>query len=107
MTDPLHVDSDGVRNLARVQSDVASALDDAIGVAASEIAGFEQRYGPIAEPARHPLREILDARADLLNTLSRTSSELADRLTAAARAYDTADDAEAAALRDSDLDGER
>ena len=100
MTDPLHVDPDGVRNLARVQSDVASALDAAIGVAASEIAGFEQRYGPIAEPARNPFREILAVRADVLNTLSRTSSDLAERLTAAAREYERGDDAEAAALRE-------
>lgn len=101
MTDPLHVDPDGVHNLARVQSDVASALDDAIGVSASEIEGFEQRYGPIAEPARNPLREILAARDNVLNTLSRNSSELAERLTAAAREYERGDDAEAAALHDS------
>lgn len=104
--DPVHVDPDGVRGLARVQSDVASALISAVEAADSELAGFEGRYGPIAEPARDPLAAILTARDELLRSLSGTSGDLADRLSGAARAYTGADEAEAEVLSDiKHLDG--
>lgn len=102
--DPVEVDPDGVRNLARVQSDVATDLDAAVRAAGDELAGFERRYGPIASPALNPLGVIVAARGAVLADLSRTSGELSELLAGAAQAYASADEAEAAALRDVDID---
>ena len=97
-----HVDPAGLRNLARVQSEVVAALDDTVGASTAEITGYEQRYGPIAAPAQGALSAALAARVDVLTALSRASADLSDRLVSAAQAYERGDETEAAALRDVD-----
>lgn len=102
--DPFRVDPDGVRNLARAHSDVAAALDDAMGLSVHEIGGFEQRYGQIAAPAERAVSEILAARIDVLTELSSTSADLSDRLSGAVHAYERSDESAAASLRSTGLD---
>jgi len=99
MTDPLHVQLDGVRSYAQIHDQVVSALSQVMGSAAPEALGVEMSHGPIASAVSGALSQVLGNRQDTLQTTSTSAQAISELLQKAAQIYEQGDQKGAATLR--------
>lgn len=88
MTDPLHVQTDGVLNYSQLHSDVAAGLSGLAGVDGS---GIETTHGVIASAVNTALSGVLAGRQNTLGVTSTAASTISDLLQKAAQAYAAGD----------------
>lgn len=88
MTDPLHVQTDGVLNYSQLHSDVAAALSGLAGVDGS---GVETSHGVIATAVNTALSGVLTGRQNTLGVTSTAASTISELLQKAAQAYAAGD----------------
>lgn len=96
MTDPLFVQTDGVRDLSEVHSQVVSGLS---GLTAAESTGVQTSHGAIASAVSSALSHVLDGRGATLGATSTSASTIADLLQKAAGAYAAGDEEGASRLK--------
>lgn len=88
MTDPLHVQTDGVLNYSQLHSDVAAGLSGLAGVDGS---GVETSHGLIASAVNTALSGVLAGRQSTLGVTSTAASTISELLQKAAQAYAAGD----------------
>ncbi|MCX2716070.1 type VII secretion target [Mycolicibacterium sp. J2] len=88
MTDPLHVQTDGVLNYSQLHSDVAAGLSGLAGVDGS---GVETSHGTIASAVNTALSGVLAGRQNTIGVTSTAASTISDLLQKAAQAYAAGD----------------
>lgn len=96
MTDPLHVQTDGVLNYSQLHSDVAAGLS---GLADVDGSGVETSHGQIASAVSTALSQVLAGRQSTLGVTSTAASTISDLLQKAAQAYAAGDQQGAERLR--------
>ncbi|MGW0159045.1 type VII secretion target [Mycobacterium sp. NPDC003323] len=84
MSDPLHVQTDGVLNYSQIHADVRSGLS---GLAAPEGSGVQNSHGAIASSVSTALGSVLSGRGNTMGVTSTSAATIADLLQQAARAY--------------------
>jgi uncharacterized phage infection (PIP) family protein YhgE len=95
MTDPLFVQTDGVRNYSKLHSQVVSGLS---GLTGAEGTGVQHSHGAIASSVSGALADVLGGRGSTLGVTSTTASTIADLLQKAAGAYAVGDEEGASRL---------
>ncbi|HEY6575416.1 MAG TPA: type VII secretion target, partial [Mycobacterium sp.] len=70
MTDPLYVQTDGLRSFAQIHDQVVAALSQVMGSAAPEALGVETTHGPIASAVSGALGQVLGSRQGTLQATS-------------------------------------
>lgn len=88
MTDPLHVQTDGVLNYSQLHSDVAAGLSGLAGVDGSSV---ETSHGLIASAVNTALSGVLAGRQSTLGVTSTAASTISELLQKAAQAYAAGD----------------
>ncbi|GAS98369.1 uncharacterized protein RMCC_5334 [Mycolicibacterium canariasense] len=88
MTDPLHVQTDGVLNYSQLHSAVAAGLSGLAGVDGS---GVETSHGVIASAVNTALSGVLAGRQNTLGVTSTAASTISELLQKAAQAYAAGD----------------
>ncbi|KAA0113679.1 ESX-1 secretion-associated protein [Mycolicibacterium sp. P9-22] len=96
MTDPLFVQTDGVRNYSELHSQVGSGLS---GLTSAEGTGVQHSHGAIASAVSGALNDVLGGRGSTLGATSTTASTIADLLQKAAGAYAAGDEEGASRLK--------
>lgn len=91
-TDPLDVQTDGVRTFAQTHADVAAGLSSLLS---EEGADVDTSHGPIAAAVSTALSGVLSNRRDSLGATSTTASTISDLLQKAADAYARGDEQDA------------
>lgn len=84
MTDPLFVQTDGVRNFSQIHSDVRSGL---AGLTAPEGSGVNTSHGTIAASVSSALGSVLDGRGATMGVTSTSAATISELLQKAAAAY--------------------
>lgn len=88
MTDPLFVQTDGVRNYSARHSQVVSGLS---GLTGAEGTGVQNSHGTIAASVQGALTDVLGRRSSTMDVTSTSAATIADLLEKAARAYAAGD----------------
>ena len=96
MTDPLLVQTDGVRKYSELHSQVVSGLS---GLTGAEGTGVQHSHGAIASAVSGALNDVLGGRGSTLGVTSTTASTIADLLQKAAGAYAAGDEEGASRLK--------
>jgi hypothetical protein len=96
MTDPLFVQTDGVRKYSELHSQVVSGLS---GLTGAEGTGVQHSHGAIASAVSGALNDVLGGRGSTLGVTSTTASTIADLLQKAAGAYAAGDEEGASRLK--------
>lgn len=96
MTDPLFVQTDGVRNYSELHSQVVSGLS---GLTGAEGTGVQNSHGAIASAVSGALSKVLGGRGSTLGVTSTSASTIADLLQKAAGAYAAGDEEGASRLK--------
>ena len=96
MTDPLFVQTDGVRNYSELHSQVVSGLS---GLTGAEGTGVQNSHGAIASAVSGALSNVLGGRGSTLGVTSTSASTIADLLQKAAGAYAAGDEEGASRLK--------
>jgi len=96
MTDPLFVQTDGVRNYSELHSQVVSGLS---GLTGAEGTGVQNSHGAIASAVSGALSNVLGGRGSTLGVTSTSASTIADLLQKAASAYAAGDEEGASRLQ--------
>lgn len=91
-TDPLDVQTEGLRAFSRTHSDVATGLSGLVG---EDGAAVDTTHGPIASSVSSALSGVLSSRRDSLGATSTTASTISDLLRKAADAYARGDEQDA------------
>lgn len=91
-TDPLDVQTEGLRAFSRTHSDVATGLSGLVG---EDGAAVDTTHGPIASSVSSALSGVLSSRRDSLGATSTIASTISDLLRKAADAYARGDEQDA------------
>lgn len=96
MTDPLFVQTDGVRHYSARHSQVVSGLS---GLTGAEGTGVQNSHGAIAASVHGALTDVLGRRSSTMGVTSTSAATIADLLEKAARAYAAGDEQDGSRLQ--------
>jgi hypothetical protein len=87
MTEPLHVQTDGLLSNSQVHADVVTGMSGLVGDGAPDSAGVHTSHGTVSSEVTTALSSALSGRGEVFGAVSDTAGKFSERLQQAAKAY--------------------